>query len=45
MSKQWSHKFEIFRHGSVLALSCHSMTVQMCSIELRSGELDGQDIN
>ncbi|GBM34938.1 hypothetical protein AVEN_41477-1 [Araneus ventricosus] len=44
MSKQRSRKVEIFRHGGVSALSCRSMTSKMCCIELRSGELGGQDI-
>ncbi|GBN30777.1 hypothetical protein AVEN_173527-1 [Araneus ventricosus] len=44
MSKQRSRKFEIFGYGGVRALSCRSMTSQMCCIGLRDGKLSGQDI-
>ncbi|GBL99620.1 hypothetical protein AVEN_68874-1 [Araneus ventricosus] len=44
MSKQRSRKVEVFGHGGVWALRCRSMTSQMSSIGLRSGELGGQDI-
>ena len=44
MFKQWSNKSEILRFGCIWTLNCRSMTLQMCSIRLRSAELGGQDI-
>ena len=45
MFKQRSSKSEILRFSGIWALSCRSITSQMCLNGLRSGKLDGQDIN
>ena len=42
MFKQWS---DILRFGGIWTLSCPFMTSKMCSVGLKSCELNGQNIN